>query len=204
MRVWFDALGPAEHFFISGSSLGFVNWKWEHFGQLQHFDIFLSQGSHLTSNDALCVPCSVALWGYHWANEWVWAFFFFLLLFWSQGSRAVHLKLPSSFGQVLLQPLIYLQHDWHTTSCSRRGQCNTWGSICGGGSSLNLLPSASLAFSDQHGSCWRQTLLYSEPLGALGCNLSGAKTKEMQEMPLPNATQGLIWGEWRKKGRWEL
>lgn len=155
MRVWFDALGPAEHFFISRRSLGFVIWKWEHFGQLQHFDTFLSRGSYLSSNNALCAPRSAVLWGYHWADEWVWAFL--LLLSWSQGSRAVHLKLPSSFGCVLLQPLIYLQGDWHTTSCSRRGQCNTWASTCGSGSSLNLFPSVSLPFLVHmvHRSYWR-------------------------------------------------
>lgn len=142
MRVWFDALGPAEHFFICGSSLGFLNWKWEHFGQLQHFDTFLSQGSYLTSNEALCVPCNVAWWGYHWANEWFWAFFCCI-----PEVKVPHLKLPSSFGWVLLQSLVYLQSDLHTTWQQKRA------AFVVVGNSLNLF-SVSPTFSDRHGT-WK-------------------------------------------------
>lgn len=69
-------------------------------------------------------------------------FMFLLLLFWSQGFIAVYLKLPSSFGWVLFQPIIRLQHDWHTNFFQQKRACNTWGSICGG----NLLEPLLLSF----------------------------------------------------------
>lgn len=202
MRVWFDALGPAEHFFISGSSLGFVNWKWEHFGQLQHFDILLSQGSYLTSNDALCV----ALWGYHWANERLWAF---LLCCFSEVKVSELYVWSSLFllGRCCLNPLFIYNMIGTQPPAAEEGNVTHGAASVVVRSSLNLFPCFWLTWYMEFVGDRLSFLLNHQVLWVLaGLHLVWGQnhTKVMRIMLLPNASQGLIWGAIGKEGKMEI